>query len=337
MTYSTRITGTGSAFPENVISNQELARRLAVLDVQTSDQWIQERTGIRERRYSDLSRQDEQNSSMATAAAVSAMEMAGKKPEDIDQIIVGTCTPETLIPSTSCYIQQKLGARNAWAMDLNAACTGFIYGLVVAGQFIRSGETRTALVIGSEVLHPYLNWQDRGSCILFGDAAGAAIVESVPGDHESRVLSWYIHSDGRLSELLYLRAYHPDEPLNPDGEMKMAGKIIMNGREIFKAAVRTLSQCARQVLTKSGMTINDVDWFVPHQANKRIIEAVAHRIGVPMGKVLINIDRYANSSAATIPTILDEAVRDGRIKKGQLLLLDAFGAGLTYGAILVRW
>lgn len=337
MTFSARITGTGSAFPGNVVNNDELARRLAMLNVETSDNWIRERTGIRERRYSDLSRENEQNSSMAAAAAVSALEMAGKKPEDIDQIIVGTCTPETLIPSTACWVQQKLGARNAWAMDLNAACTGFIYGLVVAGQFIRSGETRTALVIGTEVLHPYLNWGDRASCILFGDASGAAIVESVPEDQERRILSWYVHSDGRLGELLYIRAYHPEEPLYPDGEMKMAGKIIMNGRDIFKAAVRTLSECARQVLNKSGMTIDDVDWFVPHQANLRILEAVAHRLGIPMEKVLINVDRFANSSAATVPTILDEAVRDGRIQKGQILLLDAFGAGLTYGAMLVRW
>jgi 3-oxoacyl-[acyl-carrier-protein] synthase-3 len=222
-------------------------------------------------------------------------------------------------------------------MDLNAACTGFIYGVVIAGQFIRSGETRTALVIGTEVLHPYLNWSDRASCILFGDASGAAVVESVPEDRDRRILSWYVHSDGRLAELLYIRAYHPEAPLYPDGEMKMAGKIIMNGREIFKAAVRTLSECARKVLDKSGMTIDDVDWFVPHQANLRILEAVAHRMGIPLEKVLINVDRFANSSAATVPTILDEAVRDGRIQKGQILLLDAFGAGLTSGAMLVRW
>jgi 3-oxoacyl-[acyl-carrier-protein] synthase-3 len=337
MMYSARITGTGSAFPETVVSNEELTRRLAMLNVETSNSWIHERTGIRERRYSDLSRKDEYNSSLAASAAAAALEMAGKKPGDIDQILVGTCTPETLIPSTACWVQQKLGARNAWAMDLNSACTGFLFGLVTAHQFIRSGETRTALVIGSEVLHPYLNWRDRTSCILFGDAAGAAIVESVPDDQDRRILSWYVHSDGRLAELLCIRAYHPEEPLSPDGEMKMAGKIVMNGREIFKAAVRTLSDCARHVLGKCGMTIDDIDWFVPHQANLRILEAVANRMGIPMEKVLVNVDRFANSSAATVPTILDEAVRDGRIQKGQTILLDAFGAGLTCGAVLIKW
>ena len=221
--------------------------------------------------------------------------------------------------------------------DINAACAGFVYGLVIASQFVFSGQTRTALVIGSEVLHPYLNWRDRASCILFGDGAGAAVVEAAPSNSQRRILSWYVHSDGGLGDLLYLRAYHPEAPRDADGEMKMAGKMVMNGREIFKAAVRTLSECSRNVLEKASMSIHDVDWFVPHQANLRIIEAVAQRMGIPMEKVLINVDRYANTSAATIPTMLDEAVRDGRIQKGQLLLLDAFGAGLTYGAILMRW
>ena len=337
MTYSARIIGTGSAFPLEIVNNDELARRMARLDVETSDQWIRERTGIQQRRYSDLSNANESNSSMATSAAAAALEMAGKTAQDIDQIIVGTCSPETLIPSTACWVQQKLGAHNAWAMDINAACTGFIYGLLIAGQFIRSGETRTALVIGSEVLHPYLNWRDRTCCILFGDAAGAAVVSSVPEESERRILSWYVHSDGRLGELLYIRAYHPEAPRHSDGEMRMAGKMVMNGREIFKTAVRTLTECALKTLEKAGMTMADVDWFVPHQANHRILEAVAQRMDFPMEKVLVNVDRYANTSAATVPTVLDEAVRKGLIRKGQLILLDAFGSGLTYGAMLLRW
>jgi 3-oxoacyl-[acyl-carrier-protein] synthase-3 len=337
MTFAARITGTGSALPAKRITNDDLAEHLAKLGVETTDEWIRDRTGIGERRYTDLSNPEETNAGLATTAAMRAIEMAGKKPEDIDQIIVATCSPETTLPSIACWMQHKIGATRAWAMDINAACSGFLYGIITAGQFIQTGQIKTSLVVGSEVMHSLLNWQDRGSCILFGDAAGAAVIESVPLESENRILSWHLRSDGSHAELLYMPALieHPDGPLCQ--EQIRSGKIHMNGREIFKIAVRTLAEFARSVLDKHGATVDDVDWFVPHQANQRILEAVAQRLGIAFDKVLINVNRLGNTSAATIPTALDEAVRDGRIKKGQLLLLDAFGAGFTYGAVLIRW
>jgi 3-oxoacyl-[acyl-carrier-protein] synthase-3 len=222
-------------------------------------------------------------------------------------------------------------------MDINAACTGFIYGLVTAAQFILNGQIKTALVVGSEVLHPILNWNDRASCILFGDGAGAAIIEGVPADDPRRIRSWHLHSDGKFGDLLYIPSAGEGRtaPVVPreDGLFKME----MNGREIFKVAVRTLTEFAQKALTANQLNAKDVDWFIPHQANLRILEAVAARLNIPKEKILINIDRFGNTSAATIPTMLDEAVRDGRIKEGQILLLDAFGAGFTYGSMIISW
>lgn len=337
MTFAVRITGTGSAFPLQRVSNEMLSHRLARLGVETSDHWIRERTGICERRYSELTNPEESNASLAAAAATKALEMAGKSPQDIDQIVVATCSPDTLIPSTACWLQHKLGANRAWAMDINAACSGFIYGLVTASQFIHGGHSRTALVVGSEVLHPYLNWKDRGSCILFGDAAGAAVLERVPETSEQRILDWHLQSDGKFGDLLYIPACSANQGSNGNLLLSNTSKMVMNGREIFKVAVRTLTELAQHTLDSNGIGIEQVDWFVPHQANQRILEAVAQRLKLPYEKVLINVDRYGNTSSATIPTVLDEAIRDGRIQKGQLLLLDAFGAGFTYGAMLIRW
>ncbi len=337
MTFAVKITGTGSAFPSKRVTNTELSNQLAQLNVETNDQWIRERTGICERRYADLQKDNKPNAALASAAATKALEMAGKTPQDLDQIIVATCSPDTLIPSTACWLQHKIGASRAWAMDINAACTGFIYGLVTASQFILTGQSRTVLVVGSEVLHPYLNWNDRGSCILFGDGAGAAVVEQVPSDSDQRILSWHLSSDGKFGDLLNIQCVDAETPVIADQLKYKHGKMVMNGREIFKVAVRTLTEFAHLALASNNVRIEDVDWFVPHQANIRILEAVALRIGIPLEKVLINVDRYGNTSSATIPTVLDEAVRDGRIRKGQLLLLDAFGAGFTYGAMLIRW
>jgi 3-oxoacyl-[acyl-carrier-protein] synthase-3 len=222
-------------------------------------------------------------------------------------------------------------------MDINAACSGFVYGLVTADQFLSAGRSRTALVVGSEVLHPFMDWKDRGSCILFGDGAGAAVVERVPADSNGRILSWDLSSDGKFGDLLVIPPFYSAGNLSSDEPSCNASKMLMNGREIFKVAVRTLTEFAHLALSKNGFSIEDIDWFVPHQANLRILEAVAQRLNLPGEKVLINVDRYGNTSAATIPTVLDEAVRDGRIQEGQLLLLDAFGAGFTYGAMLIRW
>ena len=337
MTYAARITGTGSAFPSTRVTNSDLSEQLALLGVETNDRWIRERTGISERRYADITEDKMPNAALAAEAARKALQMAGKSGEDLDQIILGTCSPDTLLPSTACRLQYKLGAHRAWAMDINAACSGFVYGLATASQFITGGQSRTVLVVGSEVLHPFLNWKDRGSCILFGDGAGAAIVERVPADSTQRILSWNLSSDGKYGDLLMIPPFYAEDNLFSDSLCGNASKITMNGREIFKVAVRTLTEFARLVLSKNGIDIEEIDWFVPHQANLRILEAVAQRLGIPAEKILINVDRYANTSAATIPTVLDEAVRDGRIQKGQLLLLDAFGAGFTYGAMLIRW
>ena len=337
MTYYARITGTGSAFPKQRVTNDDIAKKLAMLDIETSDDWIQTRTGIRERRYSDLNNPDEHNSSIGVAAANQALEMAGKTPADINQIIYATCSPDTLIPSTACWLQHKIGAPHAWAMDINAACSGFVYAIATAEQFIRSGQTQTALVVGAEVLHPFMNWQDRSSCILFGDAAGAAIVERCDAGSSRRILSSHLLSDGNLWELLYIPAGGSSMEVTPGRFSKNLHKMRMYGKDIFKVAVRTLTDFAVRSLESNHMTIADLDWFVPHQANLRIIEAVAKRLNIPMEKVLINVDRYGNTSAATIPTVLDEAVRAGKIKSGHTVLMDCFGAGLTYGAILMRW
>ena len=337
MNFAARITGTGSAFPKNRVSNSNIVKKLAKLGIETSEEWILERTGIYERRISDVENPEEQNSSLAFSAAQKALDMAGKSPEDIDQIIYATCSPDTPLPSSACWLQHKLGAFRAWGMDINGACSGFIYGLATAEKFIRSGQVITSLVVGAEVLNPILNWEDRNSCILFGDGAGAAIVEQTPEDSARQILSSHLLSDGSLWELLYVPAGGSNMEVTPERYAKKLHKLKMKGKEIFKVAVKTLADFALHALKKNQMTTDDLDWFVPHQANRRIIEAVANRLELPMEKILVNVDRFGNTSAATIPTVLDEANRDGRIKKGQTVLLAAFGAGLTYGSILMRW
>jgi 3-oxoacyl-[acyl-carrier-protein] synthase III len=337
MEFAARITGTGSAFPPQRVTNQDLALRLAQAGVETNDRWIRERTGINERRISAPDDPGDHNSSLGLGAARKALEMAGKTPNDIDQIVYATCSPDTLLPSTACWLQHKLGATRAWGMDINAACSGFVYALATAEQFLHSGQTQTALVVGAEVLSPFVNWTDRQSCILFGDGAGAAVVERVAVDSDRRILSSHLLSDGNLWDLFYIPAGGSSRLLTPERYARNLHTMHMKGREIFKVAVRTLADFAHQALTRNQMTIRDLDWFVPHQANRRIIDAVAQRLEIPMEKVLINVDRFGNTSAATVPTALDEAVRDGRIREGHTVLLDSFGAGLTYGSVLMRW
>lgn len=337
MDYAARIIGTGSAFPKNCVTNEMLSLKLAKLGVETSDLWIQTRTGIRERRFSEIDDPSEHNSSLGLEAAAKALEMAGKNPSDIDQIICATCSPDTLIPSTACWIQHKLGAQRAWALDINAACSGFLYGLSMAEQYIKSGKVATSLVVGSEVLSPFLNFHDRTSCILFGDGAGAAVIERVACDSRSRILSSHLLSDGSLWKLFYIPAGGSNLEVTPGRYSQNLHKMRMSGKEIFKVAVRTLTEFAHRALNENGLKISDLDWFVPHQANLRIIEAVAERLEFPLEKILVNVDRFGNTSAATVPTALDEGVRAGKIKSGDLILLDTFGAGLTYGSILLRW
>jgi 3-oxoacyl-[acyl-carrier-protein] synthase-3 len=337
MKYGAFISGTGSAFPQQRVTNDDIVVRLKALGIETGDQWIQERTGMRERRHSQPGKVEEHNSSLGHQASLAALEMAGKTPGDIDQIIYATCSPDTLLPSTACWLQHKLGAKRAWAMDINAACSGFLYGVTTADQFIQTGKTRTALVVGGEVLSPFINWEDRSSCILFGDGAGAAVVERTDADAERRILSTHVLSDGDLWELLHVPAGGSNIEVTEDVITGNLHKMHMLGKEIFKVAVRTLEEFARKALDANGVGIEDVDWFIPHQANRRIIEAVAKRLDFPKEKVLINVDRFGNTSAATVPTMLDQGVRSGQIQRGQLLLFDAFGAGLTYGSILMRW
>jgi 3-oxoacyl-[acyl-carrier-protein] synthase-3 len=330
--FASRMTGTGSAFPENRLTNAQLAER-----VETSHEWILERTGIHERRIAQPGNPKEFNSSLALSAALRALEMANKKPEDIDQILYATCTPDTLIPSTACWLQQKLGANRAWAIDINAACSGFVYGVAIADQFIRTGQVKTSLVIGADVLSAFTDWTDRTSCILFGDGAGAAVIERTGVTESRRILSSHLQTDGTLTSLFYMPAGGSNLETTPEAHAQKLNKMKMKGKEIFKEAVRTLSDYAVQALEANGLSLQELDWVVPHQANLRILEAVAKRLGVPMSKFIVNIDRFGNTSSGTIPTALDEAVRAGRIQPGQTVLMDAFGAGLTYGSVLIRW
>lgn len=330
--FGSKIIGTGSAFPSTKVTNDELSKR-----VETSHEWILERTGICERRIAIPNNPNEFNSSLGFIAASRALEMAGKRAEDIDQIIYATCTPDTLIPSTACWLQKKLGARRAWAVDLNGACSGFVYAVSTADQFIRTGQVKTSLVIGADILSAFTNWSDRSSCILFGDGAGAIVLEQTAGDSNRRILSSHLQSDGELWDLFHMPAGGSNLEVTPEVYEQKLNKMQMKGKEIYKSAVRTLTEFAITALEANGLTTQDLDWVIPHQANLRIIEAVAKRLDLPMSKVLVNIDRYGNTSSATVPTALDEAVRDGRIQPGQLVLFDVFGAGLTYGSILLRW
>ncbi len=333
MSRTTKITGIGSAFPDHIVTNDMIVAKLAERGIETSDQWITERTGM----SSDPDNPQEYNSALGTRAAILALEMAQKSPQDIDLILYATCSPDTPMPSSACWLQGQIGATNAWGMDINAACSGFLYGLATADQFIKSGGAKTILVVGAEVLFPYINWDDRSSCILFGDGAGAALIEPAPADDPSQIFSFKMQSDGTLWDLLHVPGGGSRLELTPERYEQKLHKIQMNGRDVFKNAVRKLVQFGKDQLETNGMTVDELDWLVPHQANRRIIDAVVERLGVPEEKVLINVDRYGNTSAATVPTVLDEAVRDGRVKRGDTLLMDVFGAGLTYGAMLLRW
>lgn len=335
--YASRMTGIGSAFPKHRMTNHELKEKLAKVGQETSHEWISDRTGIQERRISKPGDESEFNSSLGAIAATKALEMAGKNPEDIELIIYATCSPDTLIPSTACWLQKKIGAKNAAAFDINAACSGFVYGVSIADQYIRSGTHKNILVIGGEVLSSIVNWNDRTSCILFGDGVGAAVLEQTEPTNPRRILSTHLLSDGNLWELFYTVAGGSAYPLTHEALDEDLHKMKMKGPEIFKVAVKTLADFAKLPLEKNGISMDELDWFIPHQANLRIIEACAKRLKFPMEKIIVNVDRYGNTSAATVPTAMDEAVRDGRIQPGHLVLMDVFGAGLTYGSVLMRW
>jgi len=321
-----RIAGTGSYVPERVLTNAELERMVA-----TSDTWIVERTGIRERR---IAAPGETCSDLGTRAAERALEAAGVAAADLDLILVATCTGDAPLPSTACLIQQRLGAVRAAACDLSAACCGFVYALWVGDAYVKTG-SRHVLVIGAELLTRFLDYTDRGTCILFGDGAGAVVLSPSEGDRG--ILSSHLHSDGNLWDLICVpgggSSIPPSEKMLAEGLQYMK----MKGNETFKVAVKTLEEVAREALSANQLAVEDLDLYVPHQANLRIIKAVAERLGLPMEKVVLNMDRYGNTSAASIPLALDEAVREGRVKAGSLVMIEAFGSGLTWASAVIRW
>ncbi len=322
-----RITGTGSYVPEKVLTNLDLEKI-----VDTNDEWIRTRTGICERH---VAAEGEHTSDLATKAARRALEMAGVDVNDIDMIVVGTITGDYPWPATACVVQSNLGAFNAGAFDVSAACSGFLYALSTAVDRIEAGRCRKALVIGAEVLTRVIDWEDRNTCVLFGDAAGAVVIEAAEGDRG--VLSTHLHADGTQLELLYQPGFGTRLLPNVESLKTKDFTLKMQGNEVFKVAVRSLTEVAKTALAANDMTVEDVDLFIPHQANIRILEATAKRIGFRDDQVYINVDRYGNTSAATIPLALDEANRAGRIKEGDILLLDAFGGGFTWAAALLRW
>ena len=330
--FNTKILGTGSFLPDKVVTNDDLSQR-----IDTSHQWIVERTGIHSRRIADLSK-GESPSGMAKEAALKAIEAANLTPNDIDLILLSATMPDQTMPNTASVLQEKLGiTNNCPALDVNAACSGWIYLLPMADAMIKTGLYKHILVIGSEMLSSFNNWDDRNTCILFGDACGAAILGRAAENEDSQIYSTILSSDSTKKDHLTLWAGGAVKRITPEILEKGEQWMTMNGQEIFKAAVKTMAAHSEKVIKDSGMTMNDVDWFIPHQANLRIIEAVGNRFNFPAEKVIINVDKYANTSSATVPVALDEAIRDGRIKRGDNVLLAAFGAGLTAGAIFLKY
>jgi 3-oxoacyl-[acyl-carrier-protein] synthase III len=321
------IVATGRYLPERVLTNADLEKM-----VDTTDQWIFERTGIRERRIADA---QTGAAEMGAAASRIAMERAGVLPGEIDVIVLSTATPDRLLPSTACDMQALLGATNAAAYDVSAACSGFIYALSAAEGHIASGNAEIALVVSTEKMSGIVDWDDRATCVLFGDGAGAAILKRASNGHG--VVSSFIRSDGTLAELLWRPAGGVKVPMDIAVLDSRSHLVKMAGREVFKSAVRSMAEAADQALMRAGLTGADIDLLIPHQANMRIIEATARYAGIPMEKVFVNVNRYGNMSSATIPVALDEAIEQGRIKKGDNVMMVAFGAGFTWASTVLRW
>ncbi|GAA4355002.1 beta-ketoacyl-ACP synthase III [Kangiella marina] len=316
-----RILGMGSYLPEKVLTNADLEKI-----VETSDQWITERTGIKTRH---IAADDQSASHLGVEAAKKAIADAGIDAKDIDMIVVGTATPDKMFPSSACYIGHELGIGGVPAFDITTACPGFVYGLSIADQFIKTGHRKNVLVVGTEVLSRLVNWEDRTTCVIFGDGAGAAVVTA---SEEPGILSTHIHADGGYGDLLYcnngLRDQLGDFP---------EPQIVMRGNEVFKVAVKTLSSIVDETLEANNMTKDDIDWLIPHQANIRIIQATAKKLGAGMDKVVVTVDKHGNTSSASIPLAMCEAIDDGRIKRGDICLLESFGGGFTWGSALIKY
>lgn len=321
------ITGTGSSLPKKIVSNFDLEK---IMD--TTDDWITTRTGIKERR---IANDTEYMSMFATEACQRAMDMAGLPPEEVDMIICATVTPDMPLPSTACTIQEKLKAKRAPSFDLAAGCSGFIFALSIAKQYILTGNFANILVIGAELLSKYIDWQDRSTSVIFADGAGAVVLSR--GEKPRGVIASSLHTDGSMTDFIHMPGGGTIHPASTETVKKRMHYIKMRGNETFKTAVRSLESVSREVMQKAGLESKDIDMFIPHQANKRIIDAVGHRLQLDPKKVYINIDRIGNTSAASIPIALDEAVRAGSIKEGDNLLFAAFGAGLTWAAALCKW
>jgi len=322
-----RITGTGSYAPRKVVTNDDLART-----VDTTDEWITERTGIKERRIAD---KGQTTSDLAAEAGQKALKAAGLEAKDLDLIIVATTTPDTIMPSLGCVLQDRLRAKKAAAFDITAACSGFLYGLSVADAFIRSGTYENVLVVGAEILSRFVDWEDRTTCVLFGDGAGAVVMQRHAG--KRGVLSTHLHSDGSLGNILCVPGGGAVHPPSHDTVHKRMHFIKMKGNETFKVAVRALENVVQEALKYNKVRPEEIDLLIPHQANLRIIQAMAERLAMPMEKVVVTLQKYGNTSAASIPMALDEAVRSGRVKDNDLILFEAFGGGLTWASALVRW
>lgn len=322
-----RILGTGRSLPEKVLTNSDLEKM-----VDTSDEWITTRTGIKERRIAE---KDEALSDFAIVAGKNALEMAGVKAEDLDLVLLATVTYDQPIPATACTVQHKLGAVNAAAFDFQAGCTGFVYGLSIADQYIKTGAAKKILLIGGETLSKIIDYQDRTTCILFGDGCGAIVLSAEKG--EKGILSSSIHSDGSMADFIEMPAGGSRIPATIESVEKRLHYVKMKGNETFKVAVRRIESACREALSKAQIPPAEVKWFIPHQANLRIINAVAERLGWPPETFVINIDRVGNTSAGSIPIALDEAVRENKVKDDDIIVFSAFGAGLTWGASVIRW
>lgn len=327
--YRSRISGTGSYLPEKVLTNYDLEKL-----VETNHDWIVERTGIVQRH---IAADGEYTSDLALVATKRALEAANLKASDLDAILFATVSPDQVMPNTACVLQDKLGCRNIMALDISAACSGFVYGISIANEFIRTGTYKHVLVIGAEVLHNLVNYKDRETCILFGDGAGACILSRAEEQQDSKIYSFHLGAEGSIGELFILPAGGSRLPFSQKVLDENAHYVRMKGKEIFRNAVRSMTDVCSQALKTNNMTSDDVQWLIPHQANLRILESVAKYFEFPREKVVINVDRMGNTSAATVIVAFDEAIRDGRIQRGHNVLLTAFGAGLTMGSVLLKY